>query len=257
MKTISVINEKGGVCKTTTAINIGELLGRKGYSVLFVDTDPQGNMTRALKEGGDTASLSTVLKQPETAEAAIKRGVRYKCALLPSSRELSMVDREIPPEGREYRLKQSLASLAGQFDYCIIDTPPALGTLTINALTASESVIIPTSADIFALEGIGQLSSTIETIRQLTNPSLYIRGILLTRYNKRSVFRSSIAELLEQQAEALNTRVYKTYIREGVAIPEAHALRKSLFDYAPRSNAAQDYKHLIEEILTYEQERHI
>lgn len=257
MKTISIINEKGGVCKTATALNIGELLGRKGYSTLFVDLDPQSNLTHALKAPQTEANIYTSLKAPETTERAIVNSIRYKCSLIPATRELSMIDKEIPAEGREYRLKQALATLEDKFDYCIVDTPPALGTLTINALTASESLIIPTSADMFSLEGIGQLSSTIQTIRQLTNPSLYIRGILLTRYNKRSVFRASIAELLEELASKLNTRVYQTYIREGVALPEAIALRESLFDYAPRSNVAQDYKHLIEEIITYEQEREV
>lgn len=253
MKTITVINQKGGVCKTTTALTIGEGLGRKGYNVLFVDLDPQGNMSYTL--GADEAGRYTIvdaLRTPEKVEETIKTGVRYKCSAIPSSHELSLIDTILPAKGREYRLRDALIPLKERYDYCIIDTPPALGTLTINALTASESVIIPTLADAYSIKGIYMLTESIETVKRYTNPGLYIRGILITKYNGRSNIKRALAENLEGVAELFNTRLFKTRIRESVAMLEAQILKKSIFDYSPRSNTAIDYSSLITEVLESE-----
>lgn len=254
MKTITVINQKGGVCKTTTALTIGEGLGRKGYSVLFVDLDPQGNMSYTLGADRVELSIADALRNPAEVREAVNKGVRYKCSSLSSSHELSLVDSFLQAKGREYRLREALAPLSNEYDYCIIDTPPALGTLTVNALTASESVIIPTLADTYSIKGIYMLNESIETVRLYTNRDLYIRGIVITKYNGRSNIKRALAINLKSVAEELNTRLYKTRIREGVAMLEAQILKKSIFDHAPRSNTALDYSALIEEILEGDRE---
>ena len=131
----------------------------------------------------------------------------------------------------------------------MIDTPPALGILTINALTACHGCIIPAQADIYSLHGIGQLHSTIQTVRKYCNPSFKVLGILLTRYSARTVISREVGEMIEQTAVQLHTKLYRSRIREGTAIKEAQALRMDIYAYAPRSNAASDYKALVDEIM--------
>ena len=139
--------------------------------------------------------------------------------------------------------------LAGSYDYVIIDTPAALGTLTINALTAANSVIIPVQADIYSLQGIEQLNQTIEAVKKYCNPALYIRGILATRYNGRAIISKDMLSNFEEAAGQLNTRLYSTPIRECISIKEAQASQQNIFEYAPRSNAAKDYNAFIDEFL--------
>ena len=141
-----------------------------------------------------------------------------------------------------------LPELSKDFDYCIIDTPPALGILTINALTACNGCIIPAQADFLSLQGIGQLHGTIETVKKYCNPGLKVYGIVLTRYSARAVISREVTAMMEETASSLRTKLYKTRIRECTAIKEAQAMRRSIYAYAPRSNASADYMALIEEI---------
>lgn len=245
MKTIAVINQKGGVGKSTTAHAIGAGLSLRGFSVLFVDLDAQGNLSYAMGANTQGYNALGILQRPETARAEIEQTEQGD--IIASTPSLSLADKILEDTGKEYKLREALEGL--EYDYCIIDTPPALGILTVNALTACDGAIIPTLADIFALQGIGQLSNTIHSVRKYCNPSLEIMGILLTQYNSRSILSKEVASMTEQTAAQLNTKVYQASIRVCSALREAQAIRQSIFEYDPKSNAAADYNALIDEIL--------
>ena len=246
-KAIAVINQKGGVGKSTTALAIGAGLSLKGYSVLFIDLDAQGNLSYTL--GADTKGYNAmgVLERPETAKEEIQHTPQGD--IIASSPKLAGADKLLEETGKEYRLKEALESLQGAYDYIIVDTPPALGILTINALTACTGAIIPAQADIYSLQGIGQLNSTIETVKKYCNPSLSIMGIVITRFNGRSIIRREVAEMLEHTADQLHTKLFSSKIRECTALVEAQATKQNIYSYAPRSNATADYKALVDEIL--------
>ena len=246
-KAIAVINQKGGVGKSTTALAIGAGLSLKGYSVLFIDLDAQGNLSYTL--GADTKGYNAmgVLERPETAKEEIQHTPQGD--IIASSPKLAGADKLLEETGKEYRLKEALESLQGAYDYIIVDTPPALGILTINALTACTGAIIPAQADIYSLQGIGQLNSTIETVKKYCNPSLSIMGIVITRFNGRSIIRREVAEMLEHTADQLRTKLYSSKIRECTALVEAQATKQNIYSYAPRSNATADYKALVDEII--------
>lgn len=247
MKAIAVINQKGGVGKSTTALAIGAGLSLRGFSVLFIDLDAQGNLSYTL--GADTRGYNAmgVLERPETATEEIQHTPNGD--IIASSPKLAGADKLLEDTGKEYKLKEALETLKGRYDYIVIDTPPALGILTINALTACTGAIIPAQADIYSLQGITQLNGTIETIRKYCNPSLSIMGIVLTRFNSRSTIRREVAETLERTAEQLHTKLYTSKIRECISIVEAEAVKKPIYSYAPRSNATKDYNALVDEIL--------
>jgi len=169
--------------------------------------------------------------------------------IIAGSPALAGADTVIAETGKEYKLKEAIEPLIGLYDYVIIDTPPAMGILTVNALTAATGCIIPAQADIYSLQGINQLYGTIQTVKKYCNPALKINGILLTRYNGRAIIGREIAEMIEQTAGQLETKLYKTKIRECTAIKESQAVKESIFAYAPKSNAALDYSALVNEIL--------
>ena len=244
---IAVINQKGGVGKSTTAQAIGQGLTLKGYKVLFVDLDAQGNLTYSLNASQSNKTVLEVLTKQVDAKDTIQKTATGD--IMPSSLQLSGADLMLTEMGKEYRLKEALEPIKSKYDYIIIDTPPALGILTVNALTACTGVIIPAQADIYSLQGIGQLNSTIEAVKKYCNADLTLKGIVLTRYNKRAVLSRDVAELLEQTAQTLKTKLYKTHIRENVSIREAQIQKESIYNYAPNSNASKDYMQLIEEIL--------
>lgn len=246
MEVIAVINQKGGVGKSTTAHAIGAGLTLKGYRVLYIDLDAQGNLSYTL--GANTGGLTAMeLLQGKSPQATIQRTEQGDA--IASSPSLAGADTIITATGKEYRLREALEPLKKNYDYCIIDTPPALGILTINALTACTGAIIPAQADIYSLQGISQLHSTIETVKRYCNPALSIKGIVLTRYNSRAIISREVADMIEQTAGQLQTKLYKAKIRECTAIKEAQATQQSIYSYAPRSNATTDYTALIDEIL--------
>ena len=244
---IAVINQKGGVGKSTTAQAIGQGLTLKGYKVLFVDLDAQGNLTYSLNASQNNKTILEVLTKQLKAKDIIQSTPTGD--IMPSSLQLSGADLMLTEMGKEYRLKEALEPIKSKYDYIIIDTPPALGILTVNALTACTGVIIPAQADIYSLQGIGQLNSTIEAVKKYCNEDLTLKGIVLTRYNKRAVLSRDVAELLEQTAQTLKTKLYKTHIREAIAVKEAQIQKACLFEYAPKSNASIDYMNLIEEVI--------
>lgn len=244
---IAVINQKGGVGKSTTSNAIGAGLFQRGYKVLFIDLDAQGNLSYSMKCENKPLSSLEVLTGTATAKEATLTTPQGD--IIPASPALASADTIITDTGREYRLKEALEPLKEVYDYIIIDTPPALGTLTINALTACDSVIIPAQADIYSLQGIGQLSQTIQTVKRYCNKGLTIKGIVITRYSPRAVLTRDMTDLLEDTAKQLNTKVFTSRIRECIALKEAQASQTDIFTYNPRSNAGIDYKALLEEMI--------
>jgi len=244
---IAVVNQKGGVGKSTTALALGAGLRLKGYKVLYVDLDAQENLTYAL--GADSTGLTaldliTGRTDPQKAIQQTEQG-----DIIPASPALAGSDTIITGVGKEFRLKEALEPIKHNYDYIIIDTPPALGILTIIAITASSGVIVPAQADIFSLQGISQLEKTLKAVKEHCNPDLKVKGILLTRHNPRAILSREVAEVIDKTARQLDTRLYKTTIRECIAIKEAQISQRDIFSYAPRSNASQDYTAFIEEML--------
>ena len=247
-QTIAIANQKGGVGKSTTALALGAGYILKGYKVLYIDLDPQGNLSYTL--GGKTSdySILEVLNNQGTALQALQR-TQGGGDLIPSSPSLSGSDIQLSQTGKEYKLSEAIAPIKGRYDYIIIDTPPSLGILTVNALTACTWAIIPAQADTYSLQGIGQLYNTISTVGQYCNPSLIIKGILLTRHNNRIILSRDMQDMIAEAATQLGTVLFATTIRENVALREAQASRRDIFNYAPKSHAAQDYQALIDELV--------
>lgn len=243
---IAIINQKGGVGKSTTAQALSSGLYLKGYRTLAIDLDSQSNLTYstgAISSG--VTSLAILTGTP--AEQAIQQ--TSSGDIIASHKGLASANVLLTDTGKEYRLRESLSGIYDKYDYIIIDTPPALGILTINALTASTGAIIPAQADIYSLQGIEQLGETIETIKKYTNKDLTTEGILLTRYNPRSILSREILSLAQKLAERLHTKVFKTTIREGIAIKEAQISQENIFKYAPKAKVTEDYLAFVNEFL--------
>ena len=247
-KIISVSNQKGGVGKTTTACSVAAGLKRRGYRTLAVDLDPQGNLGFSIGADIETsATIYDVLKHEVKTQYAIQKLPATDVII--SSILLSGIELEFTNTGREYLLKRALGPVQGMYDYIIIDTPPALGILTINAFTASDTIIVPMLSDIFSLQGIAQLYETVKRVQRYCNPDLFIAGILLTRFNPRTRMGREVRGTAELVARALNIRVFDSYIRSSVVASEAQSLQRSIFDYAPHSSVARDYGGFIDKLL--------
>ena len=245
---ITIANQKGGVGKTTTALELGEVLLEKGFKVLFIDADKQCNLTATLKAQATNSGTYSILANKEPAKDVIQEIEGH--SVIAASKALANIDMLLADAtGREYRLKESLEGIRGMFDFIIIDTPPSLSSTTVNALTATDYLIITNNADIYSLTGTADLYSVVQTVKKYTNKALTIGGILLTRYNGRSTISKDIKDMLEDTAKQYGTKVYSTVIRECVAIRESQTLKENLLEYAPKSNAAADYRALAEEII--------
>lgn len=248
MEVIALISQKGGVSKTTSTANIGAGLSQRGKRVLLIDLDAQGSLTSIVGGSAEGLTVLDVLQRKCKAEQAIQRAAQAQVDLIAASESLA-AEGILTATGKEYRLREALQGLRGAYDYILLDCPPSLGILSINALTAADSCIILAQADTLSLQAIRQLSGTIDVVRRYTNQSLGIRGILIARYSGRAVLSREAAEMIEAQAKAMGTKVFATRIRECIAIKEAQAMRLDIFSYAGKSNGAKDYTAVIAEIL--------
>lgn len=248
-KVITVINQKGGVGKTTTAHAIGAWLQRtKGKKVLFIDLDQQGNLTYATgASNSNYNSLKLLINGSLDAKKIQHTSSGF--SVIPSDPMLANIDMILTDTGKEYRLKEALKSLK-DYDYVVIDNPPSMNVIMINALTASDFAIIPAQADIFSLQGITQLGKSLDAVKSYTNKDLNVLGIVLTRHNGRTILSRDILEVIEDTAKQLKTKVYSQTIREAVAVKEAQATRKDIFSYDAKNNASQDYDALMQTIWT-------
>lgn len=243
----TINNQKGGVGKTTTSHALGAGFANRGHRVLLIDADPQSNLSLSVGAEIDKVTIYDVLQGSVKAVDSIQK--IGQLSIIPSNILLSGADMEFTKTGREFLLREALETIEDEFDFIIIDTPPSLGILTVNSLTASNKVIIPMTADIFSLQGMDQLGDTIKQVRKWTNPTLKIEGILLTKYSKRTILSRDMVETIEMTAKNMGTKLFGTKIREGVAMRESQTQQEDIFAYAPNSNPGLDYAQLINELL--------
>lgn len=249
---VAVANQKGGVGKTTTTVNVGAAMAQQGRRVLVIDVDPQANATSGfgLRRGeGAGTSYDVLLGQRSIADVAMGTGIDG-VAVVPSSADLAGAEVElVDQEGRERRLADSLSSVLDSYDYVLLDCPPSLGLLTLNALVAASSVLIPLQCEYFALEGIGHLLGTIRRVKERLNPGLEIEGILLTMFDGRLNLSVQVAEDARQH---FGDKVYQTMIPRNVRLGEAPSFGRPITVYDPTCVGAASYFNLTKEILSHE-----
>ena len=245
---IAITNQKGGVGKTTTSCALLAGLHQQGCRVLGVDLDPQGSLGFCL--GLDIDNCATVYDVMKGTRSIKEVILPSECGdILPSNILLSAAELEFNRPGREFLLKNALAEVAEDYDYIIIDTPPALNVLTVNAYVAADGLVIPMAPEILSLLGVSQIRETIDTVRRCYNSRLKVLGILLNKYNQRFTLNREVLDMAEQIAQQLDTRVFQSRIRSGVAVAEAPAHGESVLSYAPDSKVARDFRLLINEIV--------
>ena len=244
------VNQKGGVGKTTSVVNLGAYLAEAGKKVLLVDFDSQGNMSSGVGLSKEKPTIYELMAEQATAEQTIKKTPVANLDAIPASIDLSGAAIElVDQEDREFYLKKVLEPLRDKYDYILIDCPPNLSLLTVNALTAAGSVLIVQQAHYLALSGAGLLLDTVKLIKRRVNPGLDVQGILLTMYDSRT---NHAKEIKAQVQEFFGDRVYNTVIRSSVALADAPAQGKDIFQFSPKSKAAADYAAFTGEIIEQE-----
>ena len=260
MKIIAVMNQKGGVGKTTVTVNFASGLVRAGRKVLVIDADLQANTTTAfglqVKHKNDITCdlLSILINNCKMQDALLVRSMQVKnknsqIFLIPATIALSGFDQAVRAlPSKQLLLKQMLYQIDGEYDYVIIDCPPSLGLMTINALVAAHEVLIPVQPEFFALQGITQLLDTVKLLQKNLNPNLKVGGVVCTRFNRRKIHQ----EVLSCLEERFKTTLFATKIHENIAIAEAPSFGKTIFEYSPQSNGAYDFDLLVKEFLNKE-----
>lgn len=248
-KVIAVANQKGGVGKTTTAVNLAAIIADLGFRVLLVDTDPQGNATSGagIERGSFRKSLyhGLILNEPLT--SLTLHTELPSLDVVPANRDLAGAEIElVDVERREFKLREALASVQDRYDYIVIDCPPSLGLLTLNALTAAESLLVPIQCEYYALEGVTELFDTLARIRRLHNPRLTIEGLLLTMYDERTNLSAAVASDLR---DFYGQQVFQTVIPRNVRLAEAPSYGKPIIKYDAHSKGADAYIQLAKEVL--------
>ncbi len=247
-KVISVANQKGGVGKTTTTVNLSTLLAKKGKKVLLIDADPQGNATSGLGITKDIElSVYDILVGDTEFNETIQESAIKNLKVCPSNISLAGAEVELVSMlSREQRLKTKLDIIKDQYDYILIDCPPSLGLITLNAFTASDSVLIPVQCEYFALEGLGQLLNTVNLVKKHLNKNLEIEGALLTMYDARTNLSNQVVKEVKKYFE---NKVYKTVIPRNVRLSEAPSYGMPISLYDPRSKGAKAYEKFTKELL--------
>ncbi len=246
---INICNEKGGVGKTTTAVNLGSYLAALGKYVLLVDLDPQSNATGGLgiKVEDDHLNIYHSIIGEESPGSYLIKTSLFGFDLLPAAPSLAGATVELASiDSREFRLKNVINSLRTNYDYILIDSPPSLGLLTINGLAAAEEVIIPVQCEYYALEGLGNLLKTIELVRESLNPHLKVAGVLLTMYDKRNRLARAVVKEVQKNFPG---RVFETLIPRSISLAEAPSFGKTILQFDPDSKAGRAYRQLAEEVI--------
>jgi len=251
-KTIAITNQKGGVGKTTTSVNLGASLAKLGKKVLLVDIDPQGNTTSGIginKADVTHCIYDVIINEIHPKEAIVDTAIP-NLRILPATIQLAGAEIElVPVVSREVRLKKSLQLVKHMFDYILIDCPPSLGILTINSLTAADSVIIPIQCEYYALEGLSQLLNTVRLVQKHLNSSLQIEGVLLTMFDARTNLG---IQVIDEVKKYFQQKVYQTIIPRNVRLSEAPSHGQSIITYDPRSKGAEVYMELAKEVISFE-----
>ena len=253
-KIIAVANQKGGVGKTTTTVNLAACLAKMGKKVLLVDIDPQGNSTSGLgvdKRRCEKTVYDCLVNEEKAINVVVETDYE-NLFVCPSNLNLSGAEIElISVMGRENKLKESLASVKDEFDFIFIDSPPSLGLITINTLTAADSILIPIQCEYYALEGVSQLVETIKKIKKALNPDLYIEGIVMTMYDART---NLAVQVVDEVKRFFPGKVYKTIIPRNVRVSEAPGFGKPVIYYDEASKGAEAYTELASELLNAQEE---
>lgn len=248
-KVFAITNQKGGVGKTTTTVNLGACLAAMGKKVLLIDIDPQGNATSGLGiiKNDVQGEMYNVLIKDAPIEEVILPTSRENLFIAPSTLDLSGAELELAQlMARESRLKKALEKVREEYDYILIDCPPALNLFTINAFTACDGLLIPVQTEYYALEGLSQLMKTLEMVRKHSNSKLKIDGVLLTMFDRRTNLGS---EVYDRVRTMFNERVYTAFIRRNVALASAPSHGLPIIDFAPESTGAEDYTALAKEVI--------
>ena len=254
-KAIAIFNQKGGVGKTTTNINLAACLAKKGKKILVLDIDPQGNTTSGLgieKKALKKSSYDLMIEDDINAEDVILKTGVDNLDIIPANVSLSGAEVELAIiRGREKRLKKALNQVKEKYDFIFIDCPPSLGLLTINSLTAVDSVLIPIQCEFYALEGVAQLMNTIEIVRKNLNEKLYVQGVILSMFDGRT---NLSFQVVEEVKKYFREKVYKTVIPRNVRLAEAPSYGLPIIEYDPKSKGAEAYREFADEFLGVEEE---